>query len=61
MWTVSVVAKLKTRQYVLKTDSPNLMLARYTIWDNSINNKLNLVHAIMLKANTGPKLNVAVS
>ena len=23
MWSVSVVAKFKTRQYVLKTDSPN--------------------------------------
>ena len=34
MWSVSVVAKFKTRQYVPKTDSPNLMLAkcsRYTV------------------------------
>ena len=30
MRSVSVVAKFKTRQYVLKTDSPNLMLAKFS-------------------------------
>ena len=35
MQSVSVVSKFRTRQYVLKTDSPNLMLlakiSRYTL------------------------------
>ena len=30
MRSVSVVAKFKTRQYVLKTDLPNLMLAKFS-------------------------------
>ena len=30
MRSVAVVAKFKTRQYVLKTDSPNLMLAKFS-------------------------------
>ena len=36
MWLASVVAKFKTRQYVVKMDLPNLMLAKFPTITESV-------------------------